>query len=71
MLAQRVSLSAGNAEHGIKDRIAEIKEAPRGKTQIIISELPYQVNKAKLVQKIAELVKDKKLKGISDLRDEL
>jgi DNA gyrase subunit A len=50
--------------------IAEIKEGKRGKAQIIISELPYQVNKANLVRKIANLVKDKKLTGISDLRDE-
>ena len=40
------------------------------RTAIIISELPYQVNKASLIEKIAELVKDKKLEGISDLRDE-
>ncbi len=40
------------------------------KDQIIITELPYQVNKARLVEKIAELVKDKKIEGISDLRDE-
>jgi DNA gyrase subunit A len=38
--------------------------------QIIITELPYQVNKAKLVEKIAELVRDRKIEGISDLRDE-
>ncbi len=50
--------------------IAEITEGEKGKQQIIISEIPYQVNKAKLVMKIAELVKDKKLVGISDLRDE-
>lgn len=50
--------------------IAEIKEGARGRQNIIISELPYQVNKSKLVIKIAELVKDKKLTGISDLRDE-
>jgi DNA gyrase subunit A len=50
--------------------IAEIKEGKRGKNQIIISEIPYQVNKAELVKKIAELVKNKKLTGISDLRDE-
>ncbi|MDA7705644.1 DNA gyrase subunit A [Rickettsiales bacterium] len=40
------------------------------KISVIISEIPYQVNKAKLVEKIAELVKDKKIEGISDLRDE-
>lgn len=50
--------------------IAEITEGAKGKSQIIISEIPYQVNKAELVAKIAELVKDKKLVGISDLRDE-
>ncbi|MBI2040249.1 DNA gyrase subunit A [Candidatus Microgenomates bacterium] len=41
-----------------------------GKMQIIVSELPYQVNKATLIARIADLVKDKKLEGISDLRDE-
>ena len=50
--------------------IAEIKEASRGKQQIIITEIPYQVNKAELVKKIAELVRDKKITGITDLRDE-
>ncbi|WP_305045489.1 DNA gyrase subunit A [Geoalkalibacter sp.] len=41
-----------------------------GREAIIVSEIPYQVNKAKLIEKIAELVKDKKIEGISDLRDE-
>lgn len=41
-----------------------------GKTAIIVTEMPYQVNKAKLIEKIAELVRDKKLEGITDLRDE-
>ena len=50
--------------------IAEIEEGKRGRSQIIITELPYQVNKANLVKKIAELVKDKKVNGIADLRDE-
>jgi DNA gyrase subunit A len=49
---------------------AEIEEGRGGKFQIIVSELPYQVNKAELVAKIAELAKDKKIIGISDLRDE-
>ncbi len=51
---------------------AEIDEsgAAGGKMQIIVSELPYQVNKATLIARIAELVKDKKLEGIADLRDE-
>lgn len=50
--------------------VAEITEGKKGKQQIIISEIPYQVNKSELVAKIADLVKEKKLVGISDLRDE-
>lgn len=50
--------------------IAEIKEEKRGRSVIEITELPYQVNKAQLVAHIAELVRDKKLNGISALRDE-
>lgn len=50
--------------------VAEIVETKRGRHQIVITEIPYGVNKAALVEKIAELVKDKKLSGISDLRDE-
>ncbi len=49
---------------------AEIDETASGKMQIIVSELPYQVNKATLIARIAEMVKDKKLEGIADLRDE-
>ncbi|MGL4453470.1 MAG: DNA gyrase subunit A [Sarcina sp.] len=48
---------------------AEIEEE-NGRNKIIVTELPYQVNKAKLIENIANLVKDKKLTGISDLRDE-
>lgn len=50
--------------------VAEIVEGAKGRSQIIISEIPYGVNKAGLVEKIAELVKDKKISGISDIRDE-
>src|SRR4029079_10918091 len=49
---------------------ADIEETKSGRFQIIVTEIPYQVNKATLVTRIAELVKDKKLDGISDLRDE-
>ncbi|OGD86655.1 DNA gyrase subunit A [Candidatus Curtissbacteria bacterium RBG_16_39_7] len=49
---------------------AEIEEQKGGKHQIVVTELPYQVNKAVLVSRIAELVKTKKLEGIADLRDE-
>ncbi|HEY8587845.1 MAG TPA: DNA gyrase subunit A [Rhodanobacter sp.] len=49
---------------------AEVETESNGREQIIIHELPYQVNKARLIEKIAELVKEKKLEGISELRDE-
>ncbi|MBT2687232.1 DNA gyrase subunit A [Bacillus sp. ISL-47] len=48
----------------------EIEEKSNGKEVIIVNELPYQVNKAKLIEKIAELVRDKRIDGITDLRDE-
>ncbi len=47
----------------------EIKETKTGKYQIIVTELPYQVNKARLIENIAQLVKDKKMDGISDIND--
>ena len=49
---------------------AEIEESSRGRQQIIVTEIPYQVNKARLIEKIAELVKEKRIEGISDIRDE-
>lgn len=49
---------------------AEIEENGSGKEQIIVTEIPYQVNKADLIRKTADLVNDKKIEGISDLRDE-
>ena len=48
----------------------KIEESKNGKESIIVNELPYQVNKARLIERIAELVRNKKLTGISDLRDE-
>ena len=50
--------------------ITDIEEMPNGKSRIVVTELPYLVNKAKLIEKIAELVKEKKIDGIVDLRDE-
>ena len=50
--------------------VAEIVDSAKGRSQIIITEIPYALNKESLVIKIADLVKDKKLTGISDLRDE-
>ena len=46
------------------------KKKPQGRESIIVTELPYQVNKAKLVERIAELVKEKKIEGIQEIRDE-
>jgi DNA gyrase subunit A len=46
------------------------KDRRTGRERIVVTEIPYQVNKAKLIEKIADLIKDKKLEGISDLRDE-
>jgi len=50
--------------------ITNIETMENGKNRIIVTELPYMVNKARLIEKIAELVKDKKIDGITDLRDE-
>ncbi len=49
---------------------AHVETTKAGKDSIIITEIPYQVNKASLIEKIADLVRDKKIEGISDLRDE-
>ncbi|MDD6211840.1 MAG: DNA gyrase subunit A [Clostridiales bacterium] len=50
--------------------VTDIEPMPNGKNKIIVSEIPYMVNKARLIEKIAELVKEKKIDGITDLRDE-
>ena len=50
--------------------VCNIETMENGKTQIIVTELPYMVNKAKLIEKIAELHKDKKIDGLTDIRDE-
>ena len=63
------------AYHGGRGRVrmrarAEVEVADNGREAIAVTEIPYQVNKARLIEKIAELVKEKKLEGISELRDE-
>lgn len=50
--------------------VAEIEETKKGRHRIVITEIPYQLNKASLIEKIAELVREKKITGVSDLRDE-
>ncbi len=49
---------------------AEIEETGKGKTQIVFTEIPYQVNKARVIEKIAELVREKRLDHVADIRDE-
>ncbi len=50
--------------------ISDIEPMANGKSRIVVTELPYMVNKARLIEKIAELIKDKRIDGITDLRDE-
>ena len=50
--------------------VANIEETDRGRSQIIVTEIPFQVNKARLLEKIGELVRDKRIEGISAIRDE-
>jgi DNA gyrase subunit A len=50
--------------------VADVEDRKKGGYQIVVTELPYQVNKAKLIERMAELVGEKKLEGISDVRDE-
>ncbi len=65
----RDAYATGNGACTMQAR-THIEPAESGKMAIIVTELPYQVNKARLVEQIAELVKDKKIQGIADLRDE-
>lgn len=65
----RKAYETGRGSITIRAKV-EIEQKSNGKEVIIVKELPYQVNKAKLVEKIAELARDKKIEGITDLRDE-
>lgn len=72
MLGRAGARSAYHTGRGsiiVRGRV-ELEETKRDRTAIIITELPYQVNKATMIEKIAELVRDKRIEGISDLRDE-
>jgi DNA gyrase subunit A len=60
----------GRGRIQLRARAATEKEKGNGRERIIISEIPYQVNKARLVENIAQLVRDKKITGISEIRDE-
>ncbi len=66
----REAYETGRGIIRMRARTAIEEDEKRGKSSIIINELPFQVNKARLVEKIAELARDKKIEGITDLRDE-
>ncbi len=66
----REAYETGRGRVQMRARTEIETDEARGRQAIIVNELPYQVNKARLIEKIAELVKDKKLEGISELRDE-
>ncbi|WP_082231955.1 DNA gyrase subunit A [Halobacillus massiliensis] len=65
----RKAYETGKGSITIRAKV-DIEEHANGKSTLIVTELPYQVNKARLVEKIAELARDKKIDGITDLRDE-
>lgn len=65
----RKAFETGRGSITIRSKVL-IEERDNGKATIIVNELPYQVNKARLIEKIAELARDKKIEGITDLRDE-
>lgn len=65
----REAYKTGHGKITVRSR-TEIEETSRGRMQIVVTEIPYQVNKARLIEKIALLVKEKKIEGISTIRDE-
>ncbi|HET7630097.1 MAG TPA: DNA gyrase subunit A, partial [Candidatus Saccharimonadales bacterium] len=67
--AMRQAYASGKGSVVIR-AVANIEETKRGRHQIVVTEMPYAVNKATLIERMAELVKDKKLNNISDIRDE-
>ncbi|HEY4670111.1 MAG TPA: DNA gyrase subunit A, partial [Tepidiformaceae bacterium] len=66
----RLAYGEGHGRITMHARTALEESARGGRTQIVVTELPYQVNKATLIEKIADLVRDRKIEGIADLRDE-
>lgn len=65
----REAYKTGHGKITVRSR-TEIEETSRGRMQIVVTEIPYQVNKARLIEKMALLVKEKKIEGISTIRDE-
>jgi DNA gyrase subunit A len=66
----RQAYKTGRGRMVMRSRAEIIQNAKNGKETIIVTEIPYQVNKARLIERIAELVKDKRIEGITELRDE-
>ena len=69
MTGVKEGLSTGRGRVVVRAK-ADIQTKANGKETIIVTEIPYQVNKAQLIMKIADLVNDKKIEGITDIRDE-
>ena len=67
--AAREAYLTGQGKVNVRS-VCEISEAKGGRMQIVVSEIPYQVNKARLIESMADLVRDKKIEGISAIRDE-
>ena len=67
--AAREAYATGQGKIKVRS-VCEIEEAARGKSRIVISEIPFQVNKARLIESMADLVRNKKLEGVTDIRDE-
>ena len=67
--AAREAYLTGQGKVNVRS-VCEIEEAKGGRMQIVVSEIPYQVNKARLIESMADLVRDKKIEGISAIRDE-
>ncbi|MBQ0004640.1 MAG: DNA gyrase subunit A [Clostridiales bacterium] len=67
--AAREAYLTGQGKVNVRS-VCEIEEGARGKMRIVVSEIPYQVNKARLIENMADLVRNKKVEGIADIRDE-
>ncbi|MDD5823274.1 MAG: DNA gyrase subunit A [Firmicutes bacterium] len=67
--AAREAYLTGQGKVNVRS-VCEIEEGARGKMRIVVSEIPYQVNKARLIESMADLVRNKKVEGVADIRDE-
>lgn len=65
----RAAYATGRGKVTLRARAEIVENEKNGRFKIVVTELPYQVNKARLIESIAELVKDKRIEGISDIND--